>query len=204
MRTMSGDIDIFYEIFWKKVYHIPQKYKKDYKVIVDLGGHIGFTALYFSTIYPKSTIYTVEASQQNYHILKKNISPTASIKSYHAAIYPTDGFINFETADLSYNCKIGKFGKPTKAMSVKTLMEENNLDSIDLLKIDIEGAEKQLLSQHCDWLEKVDQLIIEIHEGYSVQDLQRDLGHYHFKIIVPDETSGGFQKHICMENNILI
>ena len=48
-------------------------------------------------------------------------------------------------------------------MTMHTLMAEMNLDSIDLLKVDIEGAEKEVF-EDCDWMQRVDCLIIELHD----------------------------------------
>lgn len=188
MRTYSGDIDIFYEIFWKQVYKIPQQYTANYKVIVDLGAHIGFTAIYFATQYPNSEIISVEASAKNYNLLQKNTSTFQNITLHHAAIFPTDGEVLFENADLSYNCKVGESGIQTQALSIDTLMKNHNLHHIDLLKIDIEGAEKYLLSENCTWLYKVDQIIIEIHDDYKIEDLKRDLKPYNFEIFEPSDS----------------
>lgn len=185
MRTYSGDIDVFYEIFWKEVYKIPQEFSGNFNVIVDLGAHIGFTAIYFATQYPISKIFSVEASANNYHFLKKNTSSFKNIITYNAAIYPIDGTVRFENADLSYNCKVGESGIETKALSIETLMKNHHLDYIDLLKIDIEGAEKYLLSENCTWLNKVNHIIIEIHDEYKIEDLKRDLKHYNFEIFEP-------------------
>ena len=51
-------------------------------------------------------------------------------------------------------------------MTMHTLMAEMNLDSIDLLKVDIEGAEKEVF-EDCDWMQRVDCLIIELHDRFK-------------------------------------
>ncbi len=54
----------------------------------------------------------------------------------------------------------------TKAISINDLITEYNIETIDILKIDIEGSEKELFEKNFDyWLSKTKLLIIEIHDG---------------------------------------
>jgi hypothetical protein len=50
------------------------------------------------------------------------------------------------------------------AMTVDKIMNDYNLEKIDILKIDIEGAEKEVFSNASSWIEKVDAIIVELHE----------------------------------------
>ncbi|HEY7772650.1 MAG TPA: FkbM family methyltransferase, partial [Marinagarivorans sp.] len=49
-------------------------------------------------------------------------------------------------------------------MTVDSLMVQFQLERIDILKIDIEGAEKEVFSDTSEWLPKVDAMIVELHE----------------------------------------
>jgi len=49
---------------------------------------------------------------------------------------------------------------------MRTLMQETQLNSIDLLKIDIEGAEKEVF-EACDWMDNVQCLMIELHDRFK-------------------------------------
>jgi len=51
-----------------------------------------------------------------------------------------------------------------KALTVNDLLDNYGLERIDILKIDIEGAEKEVFSNSSSWLGKVDAIIIELHE----------------------------------------
>ncbi|KQS92698.1 FkbM family methyltransferase [Chryseobacterium sp. Leaf394] len=183
MRTFKGDIDVFYEIFWQKAYHIPEKYNLKPKTIVDLGAHVGFTSVYYHLNYPEAQIFSVEASKKNYSLLTRNTQNLQNIKIFNAAVFSEDGFVNFDDdAALSYNTKIGKQGGLVEALCMNTFMEKNNISQIDLLKMDIEGAESEVLTRNNQWLNKVSNIIIELHSPYKTEDLERDLSPFGFKI----------------------
>lgn len=54
-----------------------------------------------------------------------------------------------------------------KGISVDTLMEKNGWARTEILKMDIEGAEKEILSADVGWLKKVKLLIIELHDNFK-------------------------------------
>lgn len=189
MRTFAGDIGIFYEIFWNKSYSIPTHLGNNYKTIVDLGSHIGLSSIYFSTQYPNARIVCVEASDKNFQLLSNNVRQFQNINPIHAAAYPSDGTVVFENSNLSYNSKLSDIGTEIRALSMPTLMEEHNITKIDLMKIDIEGAETMLLSENCEWLNNVDNIIIEIHDEYSIDHLKSDLHKYGFKVFEPSANN---------------
>jgi len=183
LRTFKGDIGIFYEVFWKKTYaeHL-SLLKKEPKIIVDLGAHIGLTSIYLSLKYPNAKIYSVEASVDNFELLKVNTNSFKNIECINAAAYFEDGFVNFSNDELSYNQKISDTGISTKAISLETLKKNFEIPNIDLLKIDIEGGEIDLLRKQNSWLSGVENIIIEIHHPYTSSDLGEDLKTFGFSI----------------------
>ena len=66
------------------------------------------------------------------------------------------------------------------AISIPSLLKELGWERIGLLKIDIEGHERVLLGQDCDWLTRVDAICIECHEAFGEGDLQRLAARYGF------------------------
>lgn len=181
LRTFKGDIGVFYEVFWKKTYaeHL-SLLKKEPKIIVDLGAHIGITSIYLSLKYPHAKIYAVEASEENFELLKANVNSFKNIVCMNAAAYFEDGSVNFSNDELSYNQKISETGISTKAISIETLKQNFKIPNIDLMKIDIEGGEIDLLGKENSWLSEVDNIIIEIHHPYTSADLNEDLKPFGF------------------------
>jgi FkbM family methyltransferase len=166
LRTFQGDIDIFYEIFWKKIYSLPLQQELGYKVIVDIGANVGMAALYFATHYPLAQIICIEPDKDNCTVLQKNCAPYKNIKIMQAAIMPQDGFVSIKKALLQYNNSV-QFSDSEKnnvqAICMNTLFSNFELTHVDLMKIDIEGGEEEVFAADTTWLDNVSQLLIEIH-----------------------------------------
>jgi FkbM family methyltransferase len=192
LRTYDGDIAIFYEIFYKAVYALPEGALQQPKLIVDMGANIGLSALYFQQAYPGATIICVEPEQSNYTLLEKNLAAgitNNTIKPLRAAVTANDGEVLFNKAAHAYNSSIStETGVKVRGISINTLFDNYGITHVDLMKIDIEGAEKYIFSGEPAWLKKVNHVIIEIHSpedhaicmaaferfGFTVQPLNTD------------------------------
>lgn len=63
-----------------------------------------------------------------------------------------------------------------EALSLNALLAEEGADiRVDYVKMDIEGAESEVLRQHTGWADRVDSIKVEVHSPYSVADCLRDL-----------------------------
>lgn len=114
----------------------------------------------------------MEAEASNFAILAKNVGRYANISPIHAALWNRDGEIGVSEPDPASGA-FGKWGfvaredggARVRAVTMRTLLAEMNIDRVDLLKVDIEGAEKEVF-ETCDWMERVGVLIIEIHDRF--------------------------------------
>jgi FkbM family methyltransferase len=124
----------------------------------------------FDLPFSPKTIVDVGANTSNFAILVKNVVRYPNIFPIHAALWNKDGEIGISEPDSALGAQ-GKWGFFThdggdvraRSITMRTLMSEMNIDSIDLLKVDIEGAEKEVF-EDCDWMQHVDCLIIELHD----------------------------------------
>ncbi len=87
-----------------------------------------------------------------------------------SAIWETNGFVkieNPESGNASYKVRMADANEKNafKAITIEKILEDSGRDRIGILKLDIEGAEKELFeSNYKNWIEKVDVLIIELHD----------------------------------------
>lgn len=186
LRTYEGDIDIFYEVFWQKVYAIPGRLFSEMKLIVDLGANIGMSALYFSLRAPGARIICVEPEPENYRLLEKNLVKQFDEKRITAipvAVLDKDGEVVLMTSPLRYNSHVSgvdENGNKVKAICMSTLFIDCGIEHIDLLKIDIEGSEKMIFSGDISWLDKVSNILIELHSAADREIVLPALASKHF------------------------
>lgn len=138
--------------------------KVDTPVIIDCGANIGLSILYFKTLYPNSKVIAFEASPDISKNLRMNIENNGikNVEIYNKAVWIHDNGIELtlEGADGSSIFGSGSKAK-VESMRLKTLLEKEN--SIDFLKMDIEGAEVQVIKDCENSLDKVANIFIEYH-----------------------------------------
>lgn len=176
LRIPSSDLSTYKQIFIKQEYDFTVKSQP--QIIVDAGANIGLASIYFANKYPNAKIIAIEPEQSNFKLLKNNIAPYFNIITLQAALWHKNEEINLfdpgrgkwgfmvEKKNESESLSGGIYHAVT-AMTLDKVMENYNLEKIDILKIDIEGAEKEVFSDSSSWIEKVDSIIIELHDRFK-------------------------------------
>lgn len=173
LRIPSSDTKVFQQIFESGDYDF--NLTRIPNVIVDAGANIGLASIYLANKFPYSKIIAIEPEENNYEILKQNVEQYANIIPVRAALWHIDTILNvvdIGRGEWSYmtqtrgeiNKDCSDFLHETRAITVNTLMNQHAIDHIDIFKIDIEGAEREVFSDTSSWIEKVDILIVELHE----------------------------------------
>jgi FkbM family methyltransferase len=189
VRYNSGsDAFIVSEVFQEQCYFIPPN--NPIATVLDLGANAGFTAVYFSRLFPDAQIACVEPMANNIAILKENLALNkVNPIVFEGAVAVEDGEVTMESGDKDYGNKVHgiPFGKSfdnnttvVPGYTVTHIMKDLNWKRIDLLKIDIEGYEGVLLKENNSWLAKVDTLIMEIHEGVTIEFIKSITDAYGF------------------------
>jgi FkbM family methyltransferase len=136
------------------------------RTIVDVGAHIGMASLLFTQKYPTARIIAVEPEKANFATLVRNVSPYKNIVPVQAALWKQDGEVRLDksTAHPKGAFAIAEGGdQRVRAVTMDTLMKETGLSTIDFLKVDIEGAEKEVF-QNSTWIKAVRVIAIELHD----------------------------------------
>lgn len=187
LRTHTGDINVFYEVFWENIYTHPQVEWEKINTVVDLGAHVGLASIFFLSRQPATTVYSVEADKDNFTILEKNLrSDDLKRRSFviNAAISDSNGKVFLQKQRQSYNSAVSK--QPTEweieSLNIERLIDEYEIEKIDLLKIDIEGWEIVLLQGDTSWLKRVRYIVMECHSQEIRQTCERILRENQFDI----------------------
>lgn len=173
LRTYSGDIPVFYEIFWDQAYTYSKMPPTDIKCILDLGANIGLASLFFSIQYHDACIYAFEPDPENFELLKSNLAVEIDcdkVIAINSAVDPAQSKLYLKKSGFAYNVVTsfeGLEGIPVQAMNLNKFCREEGISSIDLLKVDIEGAEERLFKEHLEWLSIVKWIVVEIHSSQS-------------------------------------
>jgi FkbM family methyltransferase len=168
MRPTATDRITLKEIFIRREYDLKLPETFSVNVIVDAGANIGFTSIFFINQFPNARIFSIEPDDENFEYLKKNVFPYKTITPLKNALWNKKEDITI--IDRGYGKRGIMIGKEEgthtlKAISVSDLMREHTLDSIDILKMDIEGSEKEVFSENYEpWLSKTKCIVVELHD----------------------------------------
>jgi FkbM family methyltransferase len=173
LRVPSTDVSIYDQIFIRQEYALAAA--PQVETIVDAGANIGLASIYFANAFPNARIIAIEAEGRNYEMLKLNTKPYEKITAIHAALWDKDERISVVDLGLGNGGFVVQDGSGggvrhdkvcdvANGITMSTIMEEHHIDRIGVLKIDIEGAEVEVFSEVSPWLDRVDCIMIELHE----------------------------------------
>ncbi len=139
------------------------------KSIIDGGANVGYSSVFFANLWPEARIVAVEPDADNFEMLEKNTGPYPNINCIRAAIWPKDEEVCIANPDASsFEFRVKESESNTITISGKTIqniMAIAGFETVDLLKLDIEGAEYDLFETGLpSWLEHVEFLALEIHD----------------------------------------
>lgn len=167
VRPRTSDLYCINEVFLEKIYDLP--YKLDPSIIVDVGANIGSTSLYFINKYPRAKIYAIEPEHSNFQLLVRNCSGLDNIVCIQAGVWPEKTALLFAD-DRAEKCMMslqpaGTAEGAVTAITIPELMERFDIRTIDILKLDIEGSERELFSNGVEkWIDRIDTIAIELHD----------------------------------------
>jgi FkbM family methyltransferase len=173
LRPKSSDIPTFIEIFIDEEYDFKVPFTPT--VIVDGGANIGLSTLYFKNKFPASRVISIEPDAKNFEMLTKNAGHFKDVTLINGALWHSKSVVS-----VSDKYHMGEWGMVTEevdgstshdvisTVTIDEIMERHNLNHIDILKLDIETAEKELFScNFSNWLQKTKIVVIELHDWVS-------------------------------------
>ena len=172
LRVRSTDISTFSEVILRSEYD--WQFPTEPKVIIDAGANIGLSAVFFAHRYPNARVFAVEPEPRNFELLKRNTVPYANIVPIQAAIWgrnenltltdPGLGDWGFRTLADDRAATTGFCKVP--GITADQLMADFGITHVDVLKIDIEGAELEVFETCSSWIRSVGTIVIELHDRF--------------------------------------
>lgn len=153
------------EIFIERIYEQPLP---ENAYILDCGANIGLSVIYLKQLCPSARIVAFEPDPANYALLERNVRSFGlnQVELVEAAIWKADTTLQFSSAGSmgsSIDTQVDGIGVQVKAIRLKHLLK----DPVDFLKIDIEGAEYEVIRDAADSLQNVSRMFLEYHGRFD-------------------------------------
>ena len=171
LRLRSSDMAVFRQVFVTGEYDC--RLAKPPSVIVDAGANIGLTSVYYASRYPQARIIAIEPELSNFELLVKNAVAFRNVIPVWAALWNEDreisvvdpgrGCYGFQTAADEIPPAARRVAK-VPGLTMNKLMRDHAIGHIDILKVDIEGSEKELFENASSWIGCVGVIAIELHD----------------------------------------
>ncbi|ATL48501.1 hypothetical protein COR50_15775 [Chitinophaga caeni] len=153
----------FEELITTGIYKFDAGHQRPF--IIDCGANIGLSVVYFKHLYPGAEIIAFEPDERNKQTLARNVESfkLADVQLEAKAIWINNDSISFESSG-GQGSKIGEAGAKEDTVQISCQRLKDLLDRrIDLLKIDIEGAEYEVMKDCAGSLQNVQHLFVEYH-----------------------------------------
>lgn len=174
-------------IYSLKEFYVNDIYKTNFNTqnpyIIDCGANIGFSILKFKLQYPNAKILAFEPDEKNYELLQKNTQQFSNITLENKAVWNENTTLQFNMIGTQGSSSFGEGRenyKSVSAVKLKPYLQEK----VDFLKIDIEGAEYEVLMDCKEELKNVEKLFVEYHgifedqyKFYDIIDVLKNIGY---------------------------
>jgi len=172
------DYKVIDETWNENVYRIHEYQFKDDAVFLDIGANIGSVSLYvdnfnkFRDDTNKIKVYSVEPEPHNLSLLKENIknNPTENITVVNNAIWYEQKNVFITNRGGNSSIVDGHLTESVEvlAITIQDLIDRYSIDEIDVMKIDIEGAEFDLIiNTPLETLSKIKYLTLEFDKSFD-------------------------------------
>ncbi len=164
VRDIFGDdLPIIYEMYAQDVYHLHELKLPKNATVFDVGAHIGSFSVAIHTRFADAHITAFEPHPNNFIFLKKN-APFA--QCVQAAVAGTEREVHLGDHRASSAYALSDSGITVQAVTLDSYIRK--VSKVDLLKVDVEGAEKYIFEQLTpESLAKIDKIRMEIHPPHA-------------------------------------
>eukprot|EP00271_Cylindrocystis_brebissonii_P019510 TRINITY_DN5948_c0_g2_i1.p1 TRINITY_DN5948_c0_g2~~TRINITY_DN5948_c0_g2_i1.p1 ORF type:complete len:474 (+),score=73.04 TRINITY_DN5948_c0_g2_i1:128-1423(+) len=183
LRRNTTDTMVARQLLEGGDYDLLLKPSFQFNTILDAGSNTGIAAALFATVFPKAQIVCIEASHRNFDMLRLNTANYPNVIAINAALWPRVaslalvkgnrnpdlppewGFMVTETHTVAEGAAVEA---SILGVSVSFILKLLGIPSFDLVKIDIEGSEKEVFTKSKQnkaesWVRRAKLVVVEIH-----------------------------------------
>jgi len=176
------------EIFENELYKFNSKTAQPF--ILDCGANMGLSVLYFAKNYPGAHIIAFEPDQEIFKVLEGNVASfsLSNVSLVNKAVWESETTLTFYT-DNGMAGSVENIYRNQSPQHVATVRLSQYLNKkVDLLKMDIEGAEYTVLKDCISQLKNVEHIFVEYHSFTEKEQ--------HLEEILLILKNAGFRYHL--------
>jgi FkbM family methyltransferase len=186
-RLRMDDVVVIF-IFGVGEYDVDLAPLGEVRSLLDLGANVGLASIYLSDRLRPRHVVCAEPAPDSFRLLTVNLERNLpSALPLQAAVVPESGSYRIETEHPPGQVKVVPGEGTVEGMTVSEILDRAGLESVDLMKIDIEGGEQEIFGRAGDWAERVGAILGEVHPPLTVAAAQTVLRPFGFEPLpVPD------------------
>lgn len=208
VRPGESDLDVVHQIYWQRSYEISSgmldRVQRRYAeilaagrkpIIVDAGANIGISTIWFTTAFPEARVIAIEPDPGNFALLRTNVAQYPNCLPVEAALGSEPGFASLSRGEsqLAWAVRTERSDDGVPVLSVENAFDRSGGDEPFVVKIDIEGFERDVFASRLEWLDRTYVLFIEPHDwmfpGQRISGgLQKAMAERPFELLVNGDT----------------
>lgn len=173
LRIGTTDVSTFRQVLIGRQYEFDKPVSAEF--IIDAGANIGLAAVFFANRYPSAAIVAIEPEDSNYEMLCQNAKHYPQIKPIRAALWnENEDLFLFDRGHGNHGFQIsgnkaaaGTLVASVPGLTVDAILRDAGREKVDVLKIDIEGAEREVFETPAEWIGKVGAVMVELHDDIN-------------------------------------
>lgn len=203
-------VSMYYEIFGVRAYSFfPGFLPRKDDIVVDLGANQGIYTCYAAQRAPSGWVYAVEPDDENLHRLRAHLelNQISNVTVVPKCVGDRTGKAYFKKGPTSGTGEVLEEDEPgtgateVDQITLDDLMTEFQIPTVDLLKIDVEGAEKRVLLGAVGHLASVRRIALEYHSAALASEVEKLLGDRNFSVL--REPSAARSHILYFQNDVL-
>lgn len=158
---------VFRQVYFDGTLAAAKRLRKKPSRILDLGAYTGLSTRWFCDEFPEAFVLGVEPHPEHFRLAITNAPEARLVRTAVGGREGRIGIYERAAGEWAAHTREGEGGEPTHMADVAPISSIVEGREFELVKIDIEGAEKAVFeSDDLDWLDSVELLFIETHDRF--------------------------------------
>ena len=162
IRRGTSDVSTFEQVFVEQEYEIPLDFEP--ATIVDAGANVGLASALFASRYPGAKIIAIEPDADNFVMLQRNTRVYPNVTALRSFMGSGCALRITNPGDEPWAFRVEEAdGGEVAAVTIEDILRMLGTSRLDVIKMDVEGAEAEVMVHSAPWIDCVSVLIVELH-----------------------------------------